>query len=177
MPEQRVFLKAHPAHPSEGIKSLCASIERHSDGLKLTYDLSGDLADLIVPAREAGIRRDELWKHTCFELFISDGGSAYFEYNFSPGGDWAAYQFSGYRVNGQDLDCTPPRISTSQTSDLLSVTVSLPELPDRLAPQPPQVGLTAVIENVQGQGSYWALDHIDEAPDFHRAETFTLTLD
>lgn len=177
MPEHRVPLKMHSAHPSDGIERLVASIERRNDGLKLTYDLSGDLAGLIIPDHQPGLRRDELWKHTCFELFIIHGTGAYFEYNFSPGGDWAAYQFSDYRENGQYLDCPPPAISSSQSGNHLSVSVSLPELPDGVAARTSQVGLTAVIENVQRQRSYWALDHTGEAPDFHRSETFTLTLD
>ena len=177
MPEQRVSLKQHPAHQSDGIVDLCASIERRGDGLKLVYQLNGDLSGLIIPEGEAGVRRDELWKTTCFELFISTGAGAYFEYNFSPGGDWAAYQFSDYRENGQDLDCASPAMNSVQSSDHLRLSVMLARLPVDLTAPRPRVGLTSVIESVQGGHSYWALDHLGEAPDFHRAETFTLTLD
>ena len=177
MPDQRVFLKEHPAHPSVGIDTLSVSVDRFENGLKLIYEVRADLTRLVIPEDEPGMRRDGLWKHTCFELFLSGMGGAYVEYNFSPGGDWAAYQFSAYRAHGQDLTGPAPAIATSRDDGLLSVSVIVSELPEGLASHPPNLGLTAVIENAQGDRSYWALDHRDETPDFHRPETFILTLD
>jgi hypothetical protein len=43
-------------------------------------------------------RADELWKTTCFELFLSVSGQGdYYELNFSPSGNWNAYHFDSYR--------------------------------------------------------------------------------
>ena len=48
------------------------------------------------PANRA--RADELWQTTCFEAFLEPrAATAYREFNFSPSGDWAAYDFDGYR--------------------------------------------------------------------------------
>ena len=38
-----------------------------------------------------------------------DSDPAYYEFNFSPSGEWAAYSFRGYRDGGpiQDESCSP----------------------------------------------------------------------
>jgi len=38
------------------------------------------------------------------------------------------------------------------------------------------IGLAAVIEELDGTKSYWALAHPPGAPDFHHADCFALTL-
>ncbi|MCR9270195.1 MAG: DOMON-like domain-containing protein [Hyphomonadaceae bacterium] len=178
MPEQPVFLVAHPAHPSAGIERLSVSLMRAEDGLCLTYRVDGLIETLRLPTREPGGRRDQLWQHTCFELFVRDTASdQYFEFNFSPGGDWAAYAFDHYRQGGRNLNCTPPKIETIQTDARLTVSVSQLEWPPEIVTEPRQFGPTAILETKSGSRSYWALDHLGEAPDFHRSETFQLSLD
>ncbi len=178
MSDQPVFLVPHPAHPSDGVESLGVTVARTGAGLQLRYDLHGDIERLAIPADEPGQRRDELWKHTCFELFVRDGTSErYLEFNVSPGGDWAAYAFKGYREDMQNFACEAPRIESVVSDAALTVSVALPSLPQAIASEPLQLGVTAVLEAKSGARSFWALDHIGEAPDFHRSETFTLTLD
>ncbi len=62
----------------------------------LRYRVDG-CADLVIPPYRGIGRADELWKTTCCELFVYDGGGRYREFNFSPSGQWAGYVFSGYR--------------------------------------------------------------------------------
>ena len=178
MPESPVSLVAHPAHPSAAVDSIHVDIVRSDSGLNLVYDVRGRLDDLRLPSTENGIRRDELWKHTCFELFMrGETPSGYIEFNFSPGGDWAAFAFSAYRRSGPDPEVSPPEIKSSIKDSRLTVSVSLNGLPPEIASQPLQLGPTVVIEAMDGSKSYWALDHLGEAPDFHRSETFTLSLE
>lgn len=178
MSDQPVFLVPHPAHPSDGIESLTVTVARSGEGLRLRYEARGDIQRFAIPSDEPGERRDELWKHTCFELFVRDGTSdGYLEFNLSPGGDWAAYAFMGYREAMQDFACDPPQIECVVSDAALTVSVFLPSLPQAIASEPLQLGVTAVLEAKSGGRSFWALDHLGEAPDFHRSETFTLTLD
>ena len=52
----------------------------------------------VIPQVVDPARADELWRTTCFEAFLRPaGGNAYQEWNFAPSGEWAAYDFSGYR--------------------------------------------------------------------------------
>jgi len=51
----------------------------------------------------------------------------------------------------------------------LDVSRLLPEHPEKL-------GLSAVIEEIDGTKSYWALAHPPGKPDFHHPDCFALTL-
>ena len=74
-------------------------------------------------------RADKLWRSTCFEAFLkSDGMEAYREWNFAPSGNWAAYDFSGYREGmGQADVAAPPyiRLEDNLTWWTLGATVSV----------------------------------------------------
>ena len=138
--------------------------------------LSGDTGRLILPPPAALVRTDNLWKTTCFELFVRvTGQTAYREYNFSPSGAWAAYAFDGYRAGMRDLPLAPPpHIQVDRAADCLTLDVSLPI--DALPPGRLAVGLSAVIEEQGGAKSWWALAHPPGAPDFHHADCFALEL-
>ena len=121
-----------------------------------------------------------LWQHTCFEAFISAPDvENYREYNFSPAGQWAAYEFLHYREMGHPLG--------EETSSLLPVTSTrhegrltlVAEVPSLLLPSSPvlRLGLSAVVEREDGSIEYWAIHHPAEHPDFHHADGWTLRLD
>lgn len=97
-PDFPLSLQPHPLTPAPMVRSLDAAITRTAHGLSITYRLYGDMARLLIPVGGAGERCDNLWEHTCFELFIAcTGSTAYREFNFSPAGQWAAYDFTDYR--------------------------------------------------------------------------------
>lgn len=178
MPDRSVSLVPHPAHPCDVVQSIHVSVARAGSGLRFVYDVRGRLDDLRLSIGEPGIRRDELWQRTCFECFVRDGSpEGYVELNFSPGGDWAAYRFGQYRNGGRDLVLALPQIDMMRDDDLVRVSVSLNELPPEIASEPLHLSPCVIIETKHGARSFWALDHIGETPDFHRSETFTLSLD
>src|SRR6202043_881405 len=78
-------VEAEVAHPRPG-------------SLVLSYVVSGNISDLRLPPIAAAARADELWRHTCFEAFVrTSAGPAYYEFNFAPSTQWAAYRFDRYR--------------------------------------------------------------------------------
>lgn len=173
-----VQLKPHPSHVDHGVDGISVSVERSGDGLRLDYHIIGDPTGILLPAKQGGERRDELWKHTCLEAFIRlEGADEYLEFNFAPNGDWAAYAFDGYRQNGRDLTVSPPQIDSSEASEEIRATVTLPTLPELYQTDAIQLGLSAVIETPQNDRFYWALFHPNETPDFHRIENFQISLD
>lgn len=141
------------------------------DLLGLTYAVFGDLSGVSFPQREAAARADELWKHTCFEAFLS-AGQGYYEYNFSPSSRWAAYRFDGHREGMRAAAVDDPQIVWRVESGVatLSATLRLPS--DLTGP----LGLSAIIEDIEGNRSFWALAHPPGAPDFHNAACFTAEL-
>lgn len=140
--------------------------------LSLRYVLAGDLKRLRVPAPRRPARRDGLWRHTCFELFVAAPGQpAYQEFNFSPSGEWAAYRFAGYREGRASLDCVPPDVRTRCEATLeVQAELSCPAGALR-------IGLSAVVEDDAGGLAYWAVRHPSAAPDFHHGASFAVELD
>lgn len=175
---RHVRLLRHPATPCPAVTGIDVRVALQPGGeLALTYTLSGDIGRLSIPASAAPARKDELWRHTCFEAFVmAHPGPAYREFNFAPSGDWAAYVFSGYRKGGAPAPMPAPAIACRVGDQAIELEARLPRLalPDgaRL-----RLGLSAVVENRDGSTSYWALRHRPGKPDFHHPDTFTLDLE
>jgi hypothetical protein len=162
--------------------TLSADVRRVApDVLRCEFVLQTDLTRLALPARCSGERRDGLWRHTCFEVFVgAPEGSGYCEFNFSPGGDWAAYQFEDYRRGMSPAPLrAPPSVQLDTRPGRLSLTATL-ELGGLAALQHAaqlRLALAAVLEGAHGALSYWALRHAPGKPDFHHRTGFALELD
>lgn len=152
-------------------------MSRGAEGrMNLHYHTSGlpVFPDPTLESLSETMRADELWLHTCFEVFVRPaGGEAYVEFNFSPALQWAAYRLDGYRRNRRNFETAPPVIRTLTGDGLtLDAAIQLAEF----AARDWQVGLSAVIEGDTGAISYWALKHAPGKPDFHHADAFALEL-
>jgi len=155
-------------------------VRSHSGDLALSYVVTGKIGDLRLPPGTAPTRADELWRHTCFEAFIrASTDAAYYEFNFAPSTHWAAYGFSGYRSGMRVAnEILAPRIELQSTNERCSLQASLdldrvPGLPSDAAWR---LGLSAVIEETNGNISYWALAHPPGRADFHHSDCFALEL-
>jgi len=146
-------------------------------GLALQYILTGDVSLIQMPEGPIPGRVDGLWRHTCFEAFIAGADdTTYREYNFSPDGQWQAYGFAAYREGGPLACASAPTIECKTSHGGLELRVRL--IPDLLPPgRRFRIGLSAVIEDLDGVLSYWALRHPPGKPDFHHPDTFALEID
>ncbi|HVJ01003.1 MAG TPA: DOMON-like domain-containing protein [Sphingomonas sp.] len=199
----RVPLQRHPDFPCslDGIEvEVSRTIGRGgARKLLLTFFARGPMRTLVIPRWRGGggTRRDELWRTTCFEAFLRvEGESDYYEFNFAPSRDWAAYRFTGYREGMaparvevdevQWAQMHPPRPGESyssaehdeygRTHGWQTAEVDLSQLMDLPVDRPWRVGLSAVIEEQNGRKSWWALAHPPGAPDFHHEACFALEL-
>lgn len=148
--------------------------------LALAYRVEGDVRRLSIPPRRLPRRTDYLWQHTCFEAFVSANGQPeYWEFNFSPSGEWAVYSFRRYRDGGplQDPQFLPG-IAVDRTEDHFDVhaKIQLHRLPAALHNSRLRLGLSAVIEQENGIVSYWALNHPPGKADFHHSDAFALEI-
>jgi hypothetical protein len=172
-------LHCHPATPAGLSLDVSVSVGWTPDGLQLFYAIAGDTAALLVPAASGPGTADGLWQHTCLEAFVAaEGDVAYREFNFSPSGQWAAYRFAGERQRDTTTasDLPAPVMQRAITPTLLTLAVHLP-----LAALPSsalhlELALCAVIEELDGRLSYWALEHLCERPDFHHLAGRSLRL-
>jgi hypothetical protein len=168
----RQALKLHPDSRGDAVIAVEVDVMRPRDGaLLLSYELTGIIGELRLPPVTTPARGDELWRHSCFEVFIRPvGRSAYFEFNFAPSTQWAAYRFDGYRSGMRATEIGEPRIEINFAPGQLTLQAAL-EL-SALPPGPWCLGLSAVLEEVNGNTSYWALAHPSGKPDFHHADCF-----
>lgn len=169
-----VTLKRHPDSRQGAIAGIEVEVGRPSGNqLRLRYAVSGAIDELLIPAPADPERAEQLWRSTCFEAFAKEAGAeGYDEFNFSPSTEWAVYRFDGYRRSMTSPDVLPPRVEGAVEGDsyVLHAAFDLPGVgPWRLA-------LAAVIEETNGQKSYWALAHPPGKPNFHHADSFVLEL-
>lgn len=172
---------AHAQGP-EGLK-LEADARLEGEGnqrkLILSYSAGGALEKILWPASlsRKPQRKDELWKHTCFEAFIKPMGpnfkDQYWEINFSPSGDWNIYRFTSYRdgmTKEEAIQSLHPASTNHGNQWRLGCEIWVPAWAKATALE---IGLTSVIEETSGGISYWAIHHAGPQPDFHLAKSFT----
>lgn len=170
-------LISHPATPCPAIYDFSVSIDYDSDGnLHLSYYLFGELSGIRIPPPLTPSAKDGLWQQTCFEAFIaSENQNSYYEFNFSPSGQYAAYAFRDYRIRRDWLITEDIPINFTKIDEklVLQTTLSSINLP---ISKVLQLGLSAVLETHNGKKSYWALHHPAATPDFHHRDSLTLAI-
>jgi hypothetical protein len=175
----RAVLLPHPTTPSRHIGSIEVDIEAEDATLQVRYVVAGAIDNILWPEPAAAARTDNLWQHTCFELFIGSAEHpAYVEFNFSPSTRWAAYRFDSYRTGMREQPLVhAPHIVCRYGSNrmYLDVTCPRPTLPS-VADAQARFGISAVIQDDTGAKTYWALAHPGGAPDFHHLAAFALEL-
>jgi len=144
--------------------------------LALSYVVHGNIGDLRLPPIAAPERSDELWQHTCLEAFVGTAArGSYYELNFSPSTQWAAYRFTSHR-NGMGVatEISAPRIEVQPAPECwtLRATLRLDELSALPRDVAWRLGLAAITEDTRGGKSYWALAHPPGKPDFHHFDCF-----
>jgi hypothetical protein len=173
----RQLLRLHPDSRCFAVAHIEVGVARpRVDSLVLSYIVTGKMSDVRMPPVMAATRSDELWRHTCFEAFVrASSGAEYYEFNFAPSTQWAAYRFSSYRSGVcVAAEIGMPLIEVRSSPDCYTLQASL-EL-DRLSGLPRKawwrLGLSALIEDTSGRKSYWALAHPPGKPDFHHTDCF-----
>jgi hypothetical protein len=169
-------LRLHPdSHCAAATRIEADVVRPHPGSLILSYVVSGRINGLRLPPVVAPARTDELWRHTCFEAFVrSSAHPGYYEFNFSPSTQWAAYRFESYR-SGMCVatEIGTPRIEVRSSAETCTLQAALAF--DGLS-SPLHLGLSAVLEETNGRKSYWALAHPPGKADFHHADCFALEL-
>jgi hypothetical protein len=157
---------------------ITGEITREKNQLSIRYEVRGDLEQLALPPLSVfPTRKDDLWKATCFEFFITiPNQPQYWEFNMSPSGDWNAYKMDAYRRIGFREEISIKQIQFEVRKDasefFLNANVGLNPIihhDDTL-----NVGITAVTQTKDKLESYWALAHPGPQADFHLRESFLI---
>jgi hypothetical protein len=172
------MLSCHSDTRGSAVSGVKALPRFEGGDLAITYVIIGEIDRLRVQAGKIPRQSRNLWQHTCCEAFVATGRrTGYCELNFSPSGEWAAYEFRAYR-DGHSLasDKLEPGISVRRQQNTLELNaiVRLDHLPGVPKHGSLRLGLAAVIEERDGKLSYWALRHPPGKPDFHSHDNFIL---
>jgi hypothetical protein len=173
-------LVPHPSTPASDPQFKVWANVDHASSLgsvattNIWFGVGAPWGRFVIPQAEEPGRRDELWRTTCFEAFMrAEGEEGYREWNFAPSGEWAGYDFSGYREGMAEADVAAPYVRMEDNMTWFAVGATIAVDADRRW----QLGLSAVLEEKDGTKSHWALAHCNaEKPDFHLADCFTAKL-
>ena len=157
-------LMLHVACDLGPIRAVTASVTATPQGCEAEFRLDGRVPAIILPPPATPERMDNLWQTTCFEIFWQPLGDTYYrEFNLSPSGRWAAYDFDSFREGMRDAPVDSITISCSHDEAGLVLNASIAaELPS-----PAQVALNAIIEHAGGSMQFWALAFPPGKPEFH----------
>ena len=173
----RLALKLHPDSHCSAVNHIEVDVVRAPPtSLVLRYVVTGMIGNLRLPGRSTPARADELWRHTCFEVFVRALPlAAYHEFNFSPSTRWAAYRFSGYREGrtvASEISNPGIDVQSNARSYQLAAALALDGLESLPSDAIWRLGVSAVIEETSGSISYWALAHPAGRADFHHSDCF-----
>lgn len=177
----RQLLKLHPESRCSAVARIEAEVAcPQMNILSLSYFVTGKMSDIHFPPTIESTRGDELWRHTCFEAFIRPSSSEeYYEFNFAPSTQWAAYRFSRYRSEmkvAEDIGAPRIEVQSDHGSYVLQASIVLDCLSSLTRKAAWRLGLSAVVEDTSGLKSYWALAHPPGKPDFHHDDCFAHTM-
>lgn len=151
------------------------SLIKDTLSFKLEYVLKGNMSQLkgLVSQKSLGRRKNDLWKNTCFELFLKESSETnYEEYNFSSAGDWNSYSLKGYREDLQEINSTLiEHFSTVLLADSFHFVVRFKSILANSTSL--EFNPCVILEKQNGEKSYWSLNHCNpQKADFHLTEAF-----
>ena len=170
-----IDLTIHPDSPDQGVERVRFGYDFSPQNWRLVYEVFGQLDALELPP-EHGLRHGrDLWKSTCFELFIARASHGYRELNMAPSGAWAGFDFDGYRSQPRGLETSPlasfqsSRTPARYRADFVLSDVAVPDMAAHVGP-------SVVLKDAQGRLSYWASMHPPGKPDFHHPDLMRIAV-
>lgn len=164
-----------PFYKEKDLMGLKGTFKLNDQKLELHYEWEPNHTGIdmaINPHQNVLSRKNELWKTTCFEAFVQiDGTDVYFEINLSTLGEWNIYKFQSCRTPQPPNEWEDAYLENVQFKPgQLQASFHFPLKKD----QKIKVGLTAVIDFIDGRKNYYSLKHTQQNPDFHDFKTFLI---
>jgi hypothetical protein len=155
--------------------AITGTMNYHSGQLSISYEITGDLSKLLIPPPvDIPVRQLALWEATCLEFFLAPVVQPnYWEFNLAPSGNWQVFKLDSYRQGLRDeevLESLPFAVEVDDLALKLKVSIDLTKIIS--AQIPLEISVTAVIQDIDGDFSYWAIDHAGTSADFHLRDSF-----
>ena len=173
MKKQTFILKNHDKEKKD-IK-IQASFEINNKILTLEFTVTGEINNYIFNEPCEQTREDELWKKTCFELFIAQKNSlSYYELNISPSNTWNFYSFSDYKTDmKEETSVSEPSIHSYkiQTQYRLSFEFNFYE---KIIEKELIFNLAVILLDAKGLRHFYSINHKEGKVNFHDKEYWNL---
>jgi len=144
---------------------IISTLKQNKNLLHLTFKVSGDLENYKLPKTKKAERKDELWRESCFELFLAtEKEKVYYEFNFSPTLAWNVYRLEHYRTEPKAIDeveLVEFEVKRTKKTLLVEITLDVQRL------QFNSYNLATIVLNKQDEREFWSLKAKVDTPDFH----------
>ncbi len=164
------LLKYHSQKTELNIES---TLTLNANKISLHFKISGAIKKYQFPQKEELKRASELWKATCFELFLANSKTqTYYEINISPTLHWNIYRLEVYRAEPKEfVVSSEPLIKSREDKEHYKIDFELACKELDLA-EFDQYNLAVILLNKQNEREFWAVNPVGESPDFHDRRGF-----
>ncbi len=180
-----LILKPIPGAPEDGPK-VSASLTTFASELILRFQVEDPSHQIDWgedPSASVNNRGQDLWKKTCFELFLSRAGSdIYHEFNWAPNGAWDAFSFKSYREKRDDFVSAGTSFFSETAFELNPNGSAAAHIKIRslhgsrlqflIFTLAFEFQISMVMKLKNGETIHSALRHSGEKPDFHKRDAF-----
>jgi len=136
--------------------------------IKGHFEIAGELENYLFDKAQKQSRKDELWKRTCFELFLANRDRPnYYELNMSPSNEWNFYHFSDYKQEmKEEKNISEPLVYLSQTPKGYLFSFEF-ELYTNVVEDNFIFNLAVILLNTKGVRHFYSIHQREEKVDFH----------
>lgn len=139
--------------------------------LQISFSIKGILSEYFFPSKVEQKRVNELWKSTCFELFLANSKTeAYYELNFSSSLAWNFYCLSGYRNELEEVqNVSTSKIEVFKSADEFKIVLEIKI--DKLN-EFDICNIACVLLNKKNERIFYSVYHHLDKADFHNRQNF-----
>ena len=164
------FLKPYSKKTELSIEGI---LTLSSNKIYLHFRISGALKNYQFPQKDILKRANELWKATCFELFLANSKiQSYYEINISSMLHWNVYSLKKYRAEPKEfIIFSKPFIEIREGDQSYKIDFEL-ECKELYLAEFDQYNLAVILLNMENKREFWTLNPVGESPDFHNRDGF-----
>ena len=167
MKKQTFILKNHKREEKNIV--IEASLEIEQKRVKVEYKVTGELNNYIFEEASKQKRANELWKSTCFELFIAPKEKLnYWELNISPSTKWNLYTFDNYKeLMREEKNISIPNIEITQREDGYILSCEVYFDIEEFSPKDNNFNLAVILLDKKEVRHFYSINRKDGVVNFH----------
>ncbi|MCK6604699.1 MAG: hypothetical protein HUU43_13790 [Ignavibacteriaceae bacterium] len=168
-----ITVDLYPFDPCSFLQ-MTALVNIFSGTIEINYFLRGETDKVLLPQSAAEPQRKmNLWDKTCFEFFMAPSDMPhYWEFNFSPSGDWNCFRLENYRKDASfpEIEVPVMHLETRQGLIFFQALLNIPEITE--SAESWDIQIPAVIQLQDKSLRFWSNSHFCDEPDFHSRKNF-----